>query len=90
MTGWAATEEDMANVVKIVATDSKNKHFEEDVADNKTWHAVTTVPDGPRTICGIQLEGDDGYGPGKDKEGKVTCQVCRSIIKDIQRIKKWR
>ena len=80
----------MAKIVQIVATDPDNPNFEADLAEAGTWHAIATAGDAVRTVCGVQLEGDDGYGPGDDKEGKVTCQLCRSILADIQAIKGWR
>ncbi len=80
----------MAKVVQIVATNHLHKNFEASLVESGEWHAITSATDAVRTVCGIQLEGDDGYSGGHTKEGKVTCHLCRNIIADIQSIKNWR
>lgn len=78
----------MAKVIQIIATDRRNPYFEpQTVTDD--WHAVSSI-DAPRTVCGYQLEGDDGTGPGPEREGRVTCPTCRKIIEEIQAIEGWR
>lgn len=77
----------MAKVFQIIATSSEG--LAEEAVQNGTWHAAISS-DAPRTVCGIQLEGDDGIASGPDKEGKVTCQTCRKLIDQIQSIKNWR
>ena len=79
----------MATVVKIITIDNNNRHFESHLVDG-TWHAIISYGDAIRTVCGVQLEGDDGYGPGPEKQGAVTCQGCRAIIGEIQKIKGWK
>ena len=78
----------MADVVQVIATDRNHPDFEEGIV-NGDWHATLCV-DAVRTVCGIQLEGDDGYGPSDSKQGKVTCPLCRSILGQVQNIKRWR
>jgi hypothetical protein len=79
----------MARVFQIVATNQQDSHFEKDIVDSGEWHAGISY-DAPRTICGIQLEGDDGYAQGPEKSGRVTCQTCRTIIEQVQRIRAWK
>lgn len=79
----------MAKVVQIITTDSSHSHYEPDIIEGD-WHATMGCCDAHRTVCGIQLEGDDGYGPSDEREGKVTCPICRNIIEEIQQIKRWR
>lgn len=78
----------MAEVLRLVATDRGNPGFDEHLIDG-SWHA-TYIPDAWRTVCGVQLEGDDGIGPGSSKQGRVTCDQCRNILEQIQSIKSWR
>lgn len=78
----------MAKVVQIIATDEKHPHFEPGII-NKNWHAVVCYGIGPRTVCGIQLEGEDGYIGGETQDRRVTCLQCRGIIREIQAIRNW-
>ena len=78
----------MAKIVQMIATDPSHKHFEKDQV-SELWHAVIGDADAIRTVCGIQLEGDDGASGGEEKEGRVTCLTCRRLIGEIQKIKNW-
>lgn len=80
----------MAEVFQIVATNAEDRHFEPDLVRSGEWHAAISAGTGPRTICGIQLEGDDGYSSGETKQGRVTCFGCRSLLAEIQAIKNWK
>ncbi len=77
----------MATVFQMVATNEAGGS-ESFVADGE-WHAGISVDD-PRTVCGIQCNGEDGYEPGPEKKGRVTCKVCRNILNQIQSIKGWK
>ena len=79
----------MADVFQIIAVDIEHPWFEPDLVENGFWHAAYSIDD-PRTICGIQLVGEDGISAGPTKKGKVTCPTCRNIIAQIQSIKNWR
>lgn len=83
-------EINVAEVFQIVATNTEDRHFEPDLVLSGAWHAATSAGAGIRTICGIQLEGDDGYSGGPTKQGRVTCNRCRALIADIQAIKNWK
>ncbi len=78
----------MARVFQIIATNSEHDHFEESLIDDD-WH-VAIEGDALRTACGIQLEGDDGYAGGPDKNGYVTCKLCINLIEQFKSIRKWR
>jgi hypothetical protein len=77
----------MAKVFQIVASGEDSLRFADDLV-NGDWHADLRLTN--TTVCGIQLDGDDGVTPGRSKEGEVTCLTCRSIIEEIQSIKNWR
>lgn len=79
----------MAWVFQIIATNRDDRHFEERIVDAGEWHAGICI-DAPRTACGIQTEGDDGYAAGPVKSGKVTCATCRALIEQVQRIRAWK
>lgn len=79
----------MARVFQIVAIDRQHKHFEANIVDAGEWH-IGILIDGPRTACGIQLDGDDGYSAGPEKSGRVTCNTCRALIEQVQRIRAWK
>ena len=80
----------MATVFQIISTgEYTGVFFDSDLVESGYWHAGDSVDD-PRTICGVQLVGEDGIAAGPTKEGKVTCPTCRKIIKQIQAIKNWR
>jgi len=80
----------MATVVQFGATDAKHKCYEPNTAESGEWHAFVTAGDDPRTICGIQMNGEDGYAPLYEKEGKVSCITCRSLLEAYQAIKNWK
>jgi hypothetical protein len=77
----------MANVFQIIATDKYHPSFETDIV-NVDYHAEISTA-GPRTVCGIQLDGEDGVAAGPTKAGPVTCPLCHSIIKEIKAMRKW-
>lgn len=72
----------MAKVIQIIESD------ENALVDGK-WHATLMYPY-PHTACGVQLEGEEGVVPSTEKNGRVTCAVCRMIIEEIKQIKNWR
>ena len=80
----------MAKIVQIEATNPNDRNFEPTIVEADEWHAIMSAGGCIRTVCGIQLEGDDGYHSGPERKGRVTCQMCRSILEDIQSIKGWR
>lgn len=80
----------MATVFQMIVSNKNARHHYAavSVVDEK-WHAAFSVGS-PKTVCGIQLEGDDGVVSGPEKEGRVTCPTCRAVIEQIQNIKNWR
>lgn len=77
----------MANVFQIIASDKDHPSFEPDLILADYHVEIGTA--GARTVCGIQLEGEDGVTAGPIKVGPVTCPICRNIIKEIKAIRKW-
>lgn len=77
----------MAKVIQMVATNPNDRHFAGDLV-NDLWHLPIATA-GPRTLCGIQLDGDDGVAGGDEKEGRVTCLVCQGTIREIKAIRNW-
>ena len=77
----------MARVFQIIATDAEHEHFEPQILDSG-WHSGI-VHDDFRTVCGIQMAGEDGYCAGDEVEGRVTCPICRLIIGQIKKIRSW-
>lgn len=63
------------------------KAFDNGLVDGE-WHTYVMFPY-PHTVCGIQLEGEDGVVAGPEYQGRVTCSTCRRILEEIQSIKKW-
>ena len=55
----------MARIFQIIATNKNDKHFEPATV-NGEWHTSIQVD---RSLCGIQLDGDDGYSSGNSKAG---------------------
>lgn len=78
----------MAEIVQIIATNKSDRNFEPQIV-NDDWHGVISYGLGPRTVCGIQLEGDDGYTGGESKNGFITCHVCLGIVREIKAIQRW-
>lgn len=78
----------MAEVFQMVATDKNHPAFEPGLI-NGDYHAAISG-DSIRTICGIQLDGEDGVAAGPTKEGPVTCGICYSIIEEIKSIRNWK
>lgn len=72
----------MVKVIQIIATNAEDKYFESQLIDGN-WHAFIYYPE-LRTVCGIQLQGEDGYAGGETKNGKVTCRVCIGVIEAIK------
>jgi len=77
----------MARVFQMIATDRDHECFEPPLIDG-TYH-VEAKYHGPRTLCGIQLDGDDGVAGGEVIEGPVTCRGCLLLIREIKAIKKY-
>lgn len=79
----------MADVFQIIATDKDHEWYDESLVESGEWHAGYSIDD-PRTVCGIQLMGEDGIAPGPIKKGKVTCPVCIAVMTQIKAIKNWK
>lgn len=77
----------MARVFRMIATDRDHDYFEPSLIDG-TYH-VATIYGGPRTLCGIQLDGDDGVDGGEEVEGPVTCHGCLLLIREIKAIENY-
>lgn len=69
-------------VFQFVAVEKKHKHFEPEVVDGHFHVAL----DGEFTLCGIQCVGEDGYAPGNDVDGVVTCAACLKVINRVKEI----
>lgn len=78
----------MAEVFQLITTDINNKWHEDALIDG-TWHVDYSYDGTRRTLCGVQLDGDDGIGPGPSRKGRVTCILCRGVIQQIKAIKNW-
>lgn len=79
----------MAKVFKIIQTEN-NREFElfgASLVTNDNHVALSYA--GPRTVCGIQLDGDDGIASGDTFEGEITCISCYRIIVEIKSIRNW-
>lgn len=77
----------MATVFQFIATDAEHENFESELL-NGDWHVGLSLDN--RTVCGIQLDGDDGYAAGPEKTGVVTCPICLCIIDEIKGIRNWK
>jgi hypothetical protein len=77
----------MAQVFQFVATGEDVPHADLSMIDG-SWHVAEPIES--RSLCGIQMDGDDGYAPGENKNGRVTCHHCRKIIETVQQIEDWR
>lgn len=77
---------EMANVFQIVSVGKRGGHQSH---VNGEWHVAINFPF-PSTFCGITLEGDDDIQAGVAKEGRVTCQSCRRMLEEAEKIKNWR
>lgn len=75
----------MARVFQIIATNENDRHFEPQLI-NGEWH---TAIQGDRSLCGIQLDGDDGYWLSEYREGVVTCPQCLFVIRGVKKIRNW-
>lgn len=73
----------MARVITII------EHDEGEHIVNGLWHAVVSYPY-PCTVCGQQLEGEDGCVTSEEVDGIVTCPVCARVIEEVQAIRNWR
>ena len=76
----------MAKIIKIISVGHRGGH---DGLVNDDWHGLVSYPE-PSTVCGIKLSGEDDIVSSEDKNGCVTCRVCRVMIAEIQGIKKWK
>ena len=72
----------MAKVTKFIEADEEGISLDE-------WHAVVSYPY-PRTVCGLQLEGEDGERHLPEVEGRVTCGTCLREIEQIKSIRNWK
>lgn len=71
----------MAKVIQIIEATKED--------EISAWHAIVSYPY-PHTVCGVQLEGEDGVVSSPEVEGRVTCLVCQSIIVEIKSIRNWK
>ncbi len=72
----------MAQVFQMIATDENDPYFDASIV-NGDYHAKISYA-GPRTVCGFQLDGDDGVAGGKPIKGFITCSGCLSIVREIK------
>lgn len=72
----------MARIIQIIRADDESIITEE-------WHAVKAFPYNS-TVCGLQLEGEDGVETSKEISGVVTCGTCYRIIEEIKSIRGWK
>lgn len=77
----------MAEVFTLIATDIEDLYFDENLIDG-TYHVAINHA-APRTACGIQLDGDDGIARGYTVSGKITCQSCALVVREIKAIRDW-
>ena len=77
----------MAQVFQMIAIDRDHLHFEPDIVD-ETYH-VAVEYSGSRTLCGIQLDGEDGVAGGEVIEGPVTCRGCLLLIREVKAIRNY-
>jgi len=75
-------------MAKVLQIESVGNAVDENYV-NGAWHAVLAYPY-PHTVCGIQLEGEDGVIASKEVDGVVTCNVCIGIISETKAIRKWK
>lgn len=80
----------MADILKLVDLNKDHPMYERSVVEDGDWHAFIGLGGDLRTVCGIQLDGDDGYGPGPVHKGPVTCDHCRTVIVQIKKMRNWR
>jgi hypothetical protein len=73
----------MAKVFEMIATNEEDKHYEDSIP-NSGFHVQSPIE--YRTLCGIQMDGDDGVASGRTQEGRVTCPICLAIIEYCQTI----
>lgn len=73
----------MARVIQIIEHD-EGSHIVDGL-----WHAIVNFPY-PRTVCGLQLEGEDGCVTSPEIEGRVTCGTCQREIEQIKSIRNWK
>lgn len=74
----------MAKVVKFVPTNEETTWGNSLNLLNNDTHATS----GERTLCGVQLDGDDGIKP-LFFDCHVTCEICIGIIKDVKKLRRW-
>ena len=74
----------MARVIQIIEAESVDENLV-----NGAWHSAVSYPY-PHTVCGVQLEGEDGVKASPEIEGRVTCRVCISVITEIKALRKWK
>lgn len=80
----------MATVFQLVLSGERTlAPVDHDLVNVGHWHVGISTSH-PITLCGIQLEGEDGITVGPEKEGRVTCPICRRVIEQVQSIKNWK
>jgi hypothetical protein len=77
----------MAQVFQFVATGEDVPHADLSVVGGGVWHVAGPIDN--HSLCGTQMDGDDGYMPGPAKSGRVTCWQCREIIAAVKKIRGW-
>jgi hypothetical protein len=73
-------------VFQMIAVDNANRRFEKNTVESG-FHAAVAAE---FTLCGIQCSGDDGYMPGDEVDGYVTCPLCFSIIEGVKKMRNWK
>ena len=73
----------MEYVVKMITDDDGEPY------GSSKWHYVATWGDTPRTLCEGHVFGGLGESQAEfqTRNGRVTCEKCISIIKEIKAVK---
>jgi len=79
----------MVRVFKFVPTEEWVDRVNLSELINDDLHTSISYTES-QTLCGIQLDAEDGIKPGECINGPVTCAICLSIIEEIKSIRKWR
>lgn len=77
----------MARVFQLIKSKEDHKRFDPGLV-NGDWHAPIAYTG--TTVCGVQLDGDEGIITGPAKNGVITCPGCLAIVSEIKAIRGWR
>lgn len=77
----------MARVYQLIKSEEEHERFEPGLV-NGDWHAP--IAHTGTTVCGVQLDGDDGITTGPIKDGPITCPTCLAIVSEIKAIREYR